>query len=157
MRKKRELNLEDILTDKAAVEDLLEVPVKSGVFSICFFIIVSMVLSGASRLFSLNIFKGDFYRQRALANISEIAVQKAERGIIFDRYGKPLVKNKPIFNAVLNPSQFTKEKAEKEIAINKITESLNLTPVVVDKILNRFWYLFPMFHKTFIVSISIQQ
>ena len=36
MKKRRELNLEDILADKAAVEDLLEVPVKPGVFKICF-------------------------------------------------------------------------------------------------------------------------
>ena len=51
MKKRRELNLEDILADKAAVEDLLEVPVKPGVFKICFLVIALMVLINVNRLF----------------------------------------------------------------------------------------------------------
>ena len=50
--KKQELNLEDILADKAVVEDLLEVPVKPGVFKICFLAIALMVLVSVGRLFS---------------------------------------------------------------------------------------------------------
>lgn len=135
MKKRRELNLEDILADKAAVEDLLEVPVKPGVFKICFLVIALMVLINVSRLFSLNVLKGNFYRQRALANISEVAVSKAERGVILDRYGKPLVKNKPIFNAVLVPSQLPKEAIEKKAAITKIAKILELEPEIIQKIL----------------------
>ncbi|MDP3052813.1 MAG: penicillin-binding transpeptidase domain-containing protein [bacterium] len=134
MKKKTELNLEDILTDRAAVNDLLEVPVKPVVFRICFLVILLAVLTAASRLFSLNVFKADFYQRRALANISEIDVQKSERGIIFDRYGKPLVKNKPIFNAVLVPSQLPKDGTEKKTALNKIAEILNLATGALDKI-----------------------
>ena len=137
MRKKRELNLEDILTDKAVIDDILEVPVKPGVFKICFLVVALIALVNVNRLFSLNVFKGDFYRQRALANISEVAVQKAERGVILDRYGKPLVKNKPIFNAVLVPSQLPKETTEKKTAIAKITEMLDLEPEAIQKIIKK--------------------
>ena len=55
MRKKQELNLEDILTDKAVVDDLLEVPVKPGVFMICFLVVILMVLISVARIFSLNV------------------------------------------------------------------------------------------------------
>jgi len=128
MLKKQGLDIEEILVDKAVVEDLLEVPVGPGVFRIYFLLIVLMVLIAVGRFFYLNVFNADFYRQRALANISSIVVQKAERGIIFDRYDKPLVKNKPIFNAVLVPSQLPKEEAEKTTTINKVAKILNLTP-----------------------------
>lgn len=136
MKKKPELNFEDILTDKAAVDDLLEVPVKPGVFKICFLLIALMVLVGAGRLLFLNIFKGEFYRQRALANISEVVVQKAERGIILDRYGKPLVKNKPIFNAILAPSQLPRPEKEKKLVLAQIREILDLPFQEFEKILN---------------------
>jgi len=134
MRKKQELNLEDILTDKAAVENLLEVPVEPVVFRVCFWVIFLLVLAGISRLFSLNVFKAEFYRQRALANISEVDVLKAERGIILDRYGKSLVKNQPIFNAVLVPSKLPKDDAGKNAVLGKIAEILNLTPEALGKI-----------------------
>jgi penicillin-binding protein 2 len=84
----------------------------------------------------LNIFKGEFYRQRALANISGVMVQKAERGIIFDRYGKPLVENKPIFNAILVPSQLPRLEKDKKLALDKIREILNLSSPEFEKILN---------------------
>ncbi|MFA5083915.1 MAG: penicillin-binding transpeptidase domain-containing protein [Candidatus Paceibacterota bacterium] len=134
MKKKTELNLEDILTDRAAVNDLLEVPVKPVVFRICFWVIVAAVLAGASRLFSLNIFKAEFYERRASANISEVDVQKSERGIIFDRYDKPLVKNKPVFNAILVPSQLPQGGTEQEAALNEIAGILDLTPEALGKI-----------------------
>lgn len=135
MRKKKpELNLEDILTDKAAVEDLLEVPVKPGVFKICFSIVAAVILVSAGRLIFLNVFKGEFYQQRAWANVSQINVQKAERGIIFDRYGQPLVKNKPIFNAVLVPPKLPQTENERKIALDKIREALNLSTSEMEKI-----------------------
>lgn len=133
-KKKPELNLEDILTDKAAVEDLLEVPVKAGVFKICFFIIAVMILVSAGRLVFLNVFKGEFYQQRAWANVSQVNIQKAERGIIFDRYDKPLVKNKPIFNAVLLPFQLPQGDNERKIAIDKIRVALGLSVSEMEKI-----------------------
>jgi len=133
MRKRRELNFEDILTDKAAVDDLMEVPVKPGAFRICFFIFAVAILVVFVRLFSLNVVSGDFYRQRAFSNISGISVEKSERGIIYDRYGKPLVKNRPIFNAVLVPSQLPKDETQKNLIINKISKVLNLPPENIDK------------------------
>lgn len=135
MRKKKpELNLEDILTDRAVAEELLEVPVKSGVFKICLIIITAMVLTAAGRLIYLNIFRGEFYQQRAWANVSKIDIQKAERGIIFDRFGQPMVKNKPIFNALLIPSQLPSGENEKKAVLDKIRMVLSLSVSEMDKI-----------------------
>ena len=136
-KKKPELNLEDILTDRAAVEELLEVPVKPGVFKICFLVIVVLVLVAAGRLIFLNVFRGNFYQQRALANISEIDVQKAERGIILDRNGQVLVKNKPIFNAVLIPAKLPQTDEQRKTALEQIRNVLNLSAAEMDKIIQK--------------------
>jgi len=134
-KKKPELNLEDILTDKTVVDDLLEVPVKPGVFKICFVLIALMVLTAAGRLIYLNVFRGEFYQQRAWANVSQINIRKAERGIILDRYDQPLVKNKPVFNAVLVPSRLPSGNDEKKVALDKIRLALDLPVSEMEKIL----------------------
>lgn len=119
MRKKTELNLEEILTDKAVVNDILEVPVPNGIFRACFAAATLLVFVALAHLVFLNVVKGEFYRQRALTNISEIAVQKAERGVIYDRYGKPLATNKPTFNAILTPTQLPREEKERKNVLEK--------------------------------------
>ena len=95
----------------------------------------------------MNVLKGNFIVSAPLANISEVAVSKAERGVILDRYGKPLVKNKPIFNAVLVPSQLPKEAIEKKAAITKIAKILELEPEIIQKFLKKpIWNLLIEFY-----------
>lgn len=120
MRKKLELNFEEILTDKTQVNELLEVPVSNGVFYLCLASAILLIFIGLARLFFLNVMAGEFYRRRASANISEITSQKAERGIIYDRYGKPLTENKPIFNAILAPIQLPQDEKERKTIFEKL-------------------------------------
>ncbi|KKU98933.1 MAG: Penicillin-binding protein 2 [Candidatus Jorgensenbacteria bacterium GW2011_GWC1_48_8] len=85
-----EINLEDILTDRFQEDDLLEVPLHEGVFR--FFSASVIVIAGfaAFQILNVGVVKYDFYKARASANMSFMEVSRAPRGVIFDRFGKPL-------------------------------------------------------------------
>ena len=55
-----------------------------------------------ARLFFLQIIKGDYYRDLSNGNRIRTITIHAQRGIIFDRNGKPLVFNEPGFRQTVN-------------------------------------------------------
>lgn len=57
----------------------------------------------------LGAVRGDFYKNRALFNAGQIIPISAERGIIFDRFGKPLVKNAPVYRVSLRLVELMKK------------------------------------------------
>jgi len=61
---------------------------------ICLFILLG-------RSFYLQVIKGDYYNYLAESNRSREKPIIASRGIIFDSTGKPLIKNNPIFSALI--------------------------------------------------------
>lgn len=133
MRNLKELNLEDVLSDKAQEDDLLEVPLADKVFKFFYvflFIAAALIII---KLIVLGVFKHSFYSERALANISEIKVEPVPRGIITDRFGKPLVKNEPTLNIFLVPKKLPQDLNEKENTLAKIGEILNIDKSALNK------------------------
>ncbi len=57
----------------------------------------------------LSIVKNKAYAERADANINKVIIESAPRGIIFDRYGKPIVENTPILSVYLRPAELVKQ------------------------------------------------
>ncbi|MCL4404018.1 hypothetical protein M1432_01600, partial [Patescibacteria group bacterium] len=139
---KNDINLEDILTDHASEEDFLEVPVSDRAFKnlALLGIILSAVLIW--QVFNLNVLHGSFYERRALANMSDPNVQTAPRGIIFDRYGAPLVQNTPAFNVFLDPRSLPTDTGSRLQVIGEAAQTLGLDEsTVLQSLSGKDWSL----------------
>lgn len=121
-----DLNLEDILTDRVREEDLLEVPLTERVFKISFALAALLIVAVMVRLGDLGVLKHDFYRGRALANMMGVQVEQAPRGVITDRFGKPLVHNEPSFNAYLIPRYLPLGAKERIELIKRVEDILGV-------------------------------
>lgn len=53
-----------------------------------------MMLAIIARLFSLQLVKGEGYREMSMQRVTTTTVEKAPRGEILDRYGRPLITNR---------------------------------------------------------------
>lgn len=123
--KKSDLFFEEaVLDDMSQSFDALELPLSRGAFHIIgiFALAIGIIVFG--RMAFLGIGKENFYKNRAAANISDVTVIPAERGIFYDRYGKQLVKNIPTFHAVLDLSDFLKKEEKEENLELRNLESL---------------------------------
>lgn len=113
LRRRSELFLEEsALGNAAASSDFMEMPLAKGVFVLVMAAAAIMAILVFGKVFLLGVYAGDFYKNRAMVNVSNITVRPAERGVFFDRSGKPLVRNTPTFRAVLNLSDFFKKQPD---------------------------------------------
>ncbi len=137
-----DLNLEDILTDRAAEEDFLEVPLADKVFKRFLLIAGLMVLGIAVQLVYVGGVRHSFYEERAILNMSGVKTEVAPRGIIYDRFQKPLITNESAFDAVLIPGMLPAESVRRIEVIDAVSAMLNLdTAEVRKKIGERDWSL----------------
>ncbi len=130
----------DIFLEDAILDDLkkdfgeLEMPLSKKAFNLIIFFAGLMVLISAAKIFSLGIAKGDFYKNRAQDNVSDITALTASRGIFFDRNNKTLVTNIPSFRVVLDISAlFLKNKDEQKAEIEKISAILGINSDEMEK------------------------
>ncbi|TSA46465.1 penicillin-binding protein 2 [bacterium] len=121
-----DLNLEDILTDRAVEEDFLEIPLTDRVFKIFLTIATIIIVLIFAQLLNLAAVNGDFYARRAVANMSDVKIESAPRGIISDRFGNKLVENNQAFNVFLVPKSLPKTSGERLAIIANAAEILNL-------------------------------
>ncbi|MEK7062221.1 MAG: penicillin-binding protein 2 [Patescibacteria group bacterium] len=113
---KKDFFLEEaVLDDLAKGLDLVEMPLSEKIFKIISFAVVIIAAVVFLRVSFLGIWKGDFYKERALANAGQIISLAAERGIIFDRFGKPLVKNNPTYKIDLKFVELMKPGIRKKV------------------------------------------
>ncbi len=78
--------------------EVLEVPLSRRTFVLLFAAALLAAAAASGRIFFLTGWKGDFYRARAEANAGKEVRVPAGRGIIYDRFGTPLVENVPTFS-----------------------------------------------------------
>ncbi|NWF52686.1 MAG: penicillin-binding protein 2, partial [Nitrospirae bacterium] len=76
------------------------------------YIVITVFLLLAMRLWQLQIIQGSKYRELSEANRLRIINIPAPRGILYDRNGIPLVRNSSYFFASIIPLEFPKEKAK---------------------------------------------
>ena len=108
---------ESVLDDLAKGLDLMEMPLSERVFKILGFFVFFIIAIAATELFFLGILNGNFYKNKALANAGKIISIPAERGIIFDRNGKILVKNFPIYKLELKLVELFKNNELNSISL----------------------------------------
>lgn len=122
--KKSGFDLGDILADRS--EDVLELPLTEKVFSVFKVFSIILVLIVFLQVLRIGVLARADYSERAQANASNSSMIKAERGIITDRTGKPLVSNEKAFFVFLSIKDLPKDPEEKEQVINKAGRILKL-------------------------------
>jgi penicillin-binding protein 2 len=130
----KDLNLEDILTDRAVEEDLLEIPLTDRVFRNFLAVAAVVFLLFLAQFLNLAVLDHDLYSKRAVANMSDVKVQPAPRGVITDRFGEDLVENDPSFNAYLTPKSLPKDTAGR---LEIIENAANILSLDENEILSR--------------------
>ncbi|MDO8469788.1 MAG: penicillin-binding transpeptidase domain-containing protein [bacterium] len=118
------LNLEDILTDRVVEDDLLEVPVTDRLFRRLLLVGIFVVVGVGIRVGYFSLVEHEAFAARALANMSDSRVELAPRGVIYDRYGVPLVKNVPSFNIILAPRYLPTSPEERRATLTRLGEAL---------------------------------
>ena len=93
-------------------------------FTIAFSLIVLFFLVFSARLFYLQIYKGEEYRNFSERNILRALEFPAPRGRVFDRNGEKILYNKPSFNIRIFPREITdvEELAEELAEIMNVPE-----------------------------------
>jgi len=92
--------------------------IKTRVFIFVIFSFFSIIII---RLYNLQIVKGEYYSQKAENNFLDTVKIRAQRGNIYDKYGKILAKNIAQFNLYVNP------KLVDERTIKFLKKSLKLS------------------------------
>ncbi|MDP3975093.1 MAG: penicillin-binding transpeptidase domain-containing protein [Candidatus Jorgensenbacteria bacterium] len=95
--------LEDVLADRALDNALLEVPLPPRVFRVFLGLAGVLALAVGLKVAHLALVRYSFYEARAQANITDVRVEPAPRGVIRDRFGLALVQNVPSWSVVLVP------------------------------------------------------
>ncbi len=84
------------------------------------------------RAFQVQVFQGDYYRQRAEGNRSRVEWRPSERGIIYARDGTALVRNIPDFTATIAPSELPRDPAERRQIIARVSEIVQAAPIDIE-------------------------
>ena len=86
-----------------------------------------------SRLFWLQVIKGNEYNAIAKGNRIRQRIIPAERGIIYDRFGTPLVTNIASYNLYFIPADLPTDKT---YLINQLAKILEKDPIEINNIFN---------------------
>lgn len=125
---KQNIEAEEIFLDAQAIRSLeekgkLEQPIKRRNFFVFFFLIIACLLILFLRSGHLQVIKGEYYQNLAQGNRLRIYSMPAPRGIIYDRFQRPLVYNVPSFNLVVNLNDFSDNSIEiQKKILSKIAE-----------------------------------
>jgi len=134
---KKELFLEEaVLDDLASDLETLELPLSQRAFKLLSIAVVIVIAIVIARLFFLGGWQNNFYTQRALINVGQITALRTQRGIIFDRFNQPLVKNLPAFRLNLKLVELFKNNEEREKTIKTLEEVLNLKAGYIEELLS---------------------
>ncbi len=126
---KTEIALEESLSDAWSKDpEVIEVPLGSKPMFFVGLIIFSIGALFIGRVFFLGVLASDTYKARAEANLNLVQALPAPRGLIFDRYGKPLVENRAIFRALLNLDKFLGSEDIQTQTLEAVQRILGLTP-----------------------------
>lgn len=116
----------DTVKSVDGIHDSERVPGEFLVIRFC--LLVALLIFGA-RLFYLQIVQGANFREMSENNRVRSQVLEAPRGLIFDRYNKPLLENIAGFNLVAVP--FDLPKNDLSIYVEKLASALSLDSAII--------------------------
>ena len=95
--------------------------------SLMFRLVVLMVfLIMGAQLWNLQIVQGETYRELADANRFRLNQVPASRGVMYDRNGELLVRNRPIFNVTIVPAFLPDDATTEAKIFARLSELLEL-------------------------------
>ncbi|HRY76775.1 MAG TPA: penicillin-binding protein 2 [Candidatus Paceibacterota bacterium] len=156
-RKSDFLEPEEVLFNKEALSRLgpdeniqrLEVEVgRWGIRSISYLLSLFLLIS-IGTVFYLGIIKGDYFKASAERNSLKYISIPAERGLIYDRNGKPLLYNKPVFDLIFFPNYLPTDAVKRQEVLKKIEDTLKIPSQELEAGINnpefflRSWVLKP--------------
>lgn len=122
----KQLFLEEAVLDDLSQEfDSLELPLSERAFKLFGWITVAIAGIVLFRILMLGWFNKDFWAERALLNSNQIITIRAERGMIFDRFGKPLLTNQPAFRVNINLGELLKDEPSKIKTVDALESVLS--------------------------------
>jgi len=130
--KKPKIDVEEVLMDRRALNkeretlEKLETPISAKNIFVAFLVVCVCLCVLYARVFYLNIIKGNFFYQLSETNRLRYIPIKAPRGIIFDRYGKPLVENSLTLSLILSPQDILQNPNKDAVAL-KVANIFNLS------------------------------
>ena len=124
--KKREILFENILSDKTGEGTLIEVLLNRNVFNAVFTVILVIAAVAVSYLAFFSLVKNSFFVKKAVANMSQVLIEGGERGLILDRFDRPLLGNIPSLNLILLPQSLPEEIRETSEVLKALRLITNL-------------------------------
>ncbi len=91
-----------------------------------------------SRIFQLEIIKGDYYRSLADGNRIRLLPIPANRGIIYDKFNRDLLKNIPNFSLAIVPQDFPREAGRRADILSQLENLAKINPVDVEALLKKY-------------------
>ena len=110
-----EITFDEITTDGKASLGYKERPLGKKSFLITFLFIIILPVIALFRIGYFAIVKGAELSARASSNVNSVVVVPAPRGIIVDRYGKPLVENIPSLSAYARAGDIVRYNEKEKI------------------------------------------
>lgn len=119
---------------------------KLRIFLIC---LLALVAALAVKSFYLQIIKGDHYFSLAESNRIRTSYSRAQRGIIYDREGKTLVKNVSGFSLLITPVNLPTSEESKKNVLAKVAAIAQISEAEISqKISDQRYYFQPIVVKT---------
>ena len=135
---KRDFYLEEAVLDDFAKDlDLIELPLSEKAFQLVKFLVLVGISVVIGKIILLGIVKADFYQNRAMLNAAEQTILPAERGIIFDKFDKPLVSNSSTFYLTLKVVNFIKNKEEEQKTLEALKQVLKFNSQDVKELFDK--------------------
>ncbi len=135
MKKKHELQFDEIVFDGASIDSIrsLEVPPSRFAFGSIGVLMAAILILVLGRIFFLYPGKASFYVARASANAHESVIVSARRGVITDRFGVVLAKSKSSFSVVMDITRLP--RGEDPVAyLAKLAETLGLESTALKEV-----------------------
>lgn len=138
-REARDLTPEEVLSDAyGEVASRLEKPIDKRSFVVFGWLLALGLSILGARLFWLTIVHHPLYAGVAEANRTRRVIIPGSRGLIYDRTGKPLVRNIPAMDLVADPIELPRAAGEREKEAAFLTQALRLSPEDARQLSERF-------------------
>lgn len=154
------LDISDGRLGTAHTKQFLGVSVSAGRVRILLVVMLCCFLVLIGRLIQIQLFLGANYRQMAEENRVRIHVIPAERGIIFDRFGRELVRNVPDFRLTVVPRDLPRQPSARAQILESLAAESGLSlPELEDKLrasrLNSYQSVIVKDHLDYTTALSL--
>lgn len=135
---KRGMEIDDaVLTVTERDAAKIEWPLNRGISRFFWWIIVAALAALMLRVAYLSIILGAQYQEAAARNSLRSLVIPAPRGIVYDRFGRPLVSNISSMDSVLIPADVPEDGERQDEMKRLLSSTFGAEPAVLDELFRR--------------------